>query len=476
MTFDRLERIILTNSPSPSAAQSLAILGTPSTSIAVLANNTCSSICYSTLKDNTSTLFQACSISKAVAGMAIMRLIDQGLFTLQSTILQLLPAETLAILTEDSPHSQRKIIENITVKQLMSHTAGLSVGGFGGYPLLDKVPPGNDILRGQFPINNLRVRLQLLPGLAFSYSGGGTTVLQIILETLTGKPFSQLMKETILEPLHMSRSFYGALPPDEKNAAYCHETGYTPSSVPHHIQPELAAAGLWTTPTDLIKVVQAIQRSLAKDDYLRQSTAREMLTAQKDNVGLSWFLSPAETNFSHTGSNNPGFRCMFAGFAGLCDRPAPEGCGLVVMTNSAVGSAIVWKISQAICYLNGWPAAAAATAASSNVAETPFWDGHADVGDGWKAYRGQWTDGEHTFMVDGEEGYPTVLYDGLGPIRLLPAARPGARNEDGACCFVLEGLKLLFNLKEENGKKILAMENGAERTSTDLRLSGEEKI
>jgi hypothetical protein len=89
--------------------------------------------------------------------------------------------------------------------------------------------------------------------------GGGITVLQIILETVTGKDFPSLIKELVLEPLEMTHSVY-SLPDGEINVAKAHFTGYTACDVQWHIQPEKAAAGLWTTPTDLLKAVRAMQR------------------------------------------------------------------------------------------------------------------------------------------------------------------------------------------------------------------------
>ncbi|PWI76581.1 hypothetical protein PCL_03775 [Purpureocillium lilacinum] len=462
--LDNLESIIRADQPScPSTAAALAKIGSPTTSIAVLEDGVVSSRCFSTVGDDTETVFQACSISKPVAAMAIMKLIDEGKFKLESTIAELLPADVLEILTEDSPKSQRSMIEKITVKQLMSHTAGLSAHGFPGYATSlgnTHVPSAREVLRGRPPVNTERVRLEGLPGQAFSYSGGGITVLQIILETVTGKDFPTLMREIVLEPLGMTRSRYGGLRDGEKNAAAAHYTGYAPCEVAHRVNPEEAAAGLWTTPTDLLRVVQAVQKSLDGDDgFLRRDTARQMLTEVDSNMALSWFVGgKGKTLFEHGGSNDPGFRCSVTGFADLPgreegDAPAPRHSGVAIMTNSALGVKALWRVGQAVALLKGWPQVHCWFA--KGMPATPYTLPNEDPGKTWQPWTGKWTDGKHelTIRADGD-GKPVVDYDGLADIRLLPAAIPMAivEGENEYCVFVLEGLELLLHLKVKDGE------------------------
>ncbi|KAL2206290.1 beta-lactamase/transpeptidase-like protein [Sarocladium strictum] len=473
MAFERLERLLLANTGSSTPAEALVHLGTPSTSIAVLDDGVISSICHSSVGDNDETVFQACSISKPIAALAIMRLIEDGHFTLESTVSQLLPADVLDILIQGSPPSQKAMVEQITVDQLMSHTAGLSVHGFGGYSSSDKVPSTKDILLGRAPSNSLRVRLDLLPGLTFSYSGGGITVLEIILETVIGKPFPQILHEIVLEPLGMSRSSYGPLPESEKNAASAYFTGHVKADVSHHIQPELAAAGLWTTPTDLLKAVHAVQKSLKSDGFLKQATVKDMLTKRKGNVGLSWFISHDNIDFSHAGSNMPGFRCITAGFAKLGDKSVPEDCGYAIMTNSAEGTVILGKVGQAICYLNKWPLA---PVTGSKVQETPLHDSQAPVGNFWKDYSGDWKDEDgNSYQIAEDNGEPALRYNKSGPIKLLPAATPGAQiSSEETVLFVLEGLSLLLKLHDKDEKQLVTIDNGSDRTSRDLeRVTGD---
>ena len=467
MSLRDLEKLILANSEATTAADALASLGTPSTSIAVLSDGEISSVCHSTVDNDDATLFQACSISKPITALAIMRLVERGELSLDSTISKLLPADTLAILLEGSPASQKTLIEGITVAQVMSHTAGLSVHGFGGYSSLDRIPSGTEILRGRAPVNNLRVRLELLPGLAFSYSGGGSTVLQIILETLMGKTFPDLMQDLVLKPLDMNRSFYGSVPDDENNFASAFLSDSVRADAAYHLQPEYAAAGLWTTPTDLLKAIRAVQQSLAGDGFLKKATAQEMLTKRMENVGLTWWISHDNIDFLHSGSNNPGFRCIVSGFAQLGESPCPPNCGLSVMTNSQEGLAVVGKIVQALCYLNRWPMA---TVTGSKIRDTPFWDEEAVLGETWKDYLGDWQSDSNVFQIAESGGKPVLYYNKLGPIRLLPAATPGAQNAAGhAIFFVLEGLKLLLKLENKDGQDKVTLENGEQKNAVTLK-------
>lgn len=453
--LDDLEALIKGGNPNAqTVAACLAQLGTPTVSIAVLEDGSVSSRCYSTVGDDAETIFQACSISKPVAAMAIMRLVDQGRLALDGTIGSLLPQDVVNMLTEGCPPAQTKIIEGITIKQLMSHTSGLSQGGFPGYAK-GPIPSARDILKGAYPVNTMRVRLRSLPGHSFSYSGGGITVLQVILETVTGKDFPSLIRDLVLEPLDMKRSFYGDLPDGEANAARAHFTGYTPCDSTNHVLPELAAAGLWTTPTDLLKVVVAMQKSLVGDAFLRQETAKEMLTLVDNEMALSWFPSKTKAGFTHAGANDPGYRCILAGYADLgSDENVPENCGYAIMTNSACGNEAYMKVAQAICYLKTWPVF---KCAGSDMVLAPFPAVNASVGDGWKPWIGTWSDDKHTCLLDDEDGKPVFSTSGSFAVNMLPAAMPltEKQEQEGQQVFVLEGFEMVICLKTDDGQRVI---------------------
>lgn len=159
------------------------------------------------------TLFQAASISKAITALAVIKLCQESKLDLDMPISQYLNPEQISWIS--TPETQ-PLASQISLRLLLSHTSGLCVYGFRGYSTTD-IPTLPQILRGDPPANNEQISLFTFPGLKFSYSGGGFTVIQLILETHLQKPFHQIMDETILQPLKMSRSTYKALADTEKN-------------------------------------------------------------------------------------------------------------------------------------------------------------------------------------------------------------------------------------------------------------------
>ncbi|KAL7942789.1 beta-lactamase/transpeptidase-like protein [Trichoderma barbatum] len=412
-----------------STASILAKLGTPCASIAVMEDGIISSHCFSTGQDNTETVFQACSISKPTFAVALMKLVDEGKIELDSRIGDLLPQDILNILTKDKSAAQSSIVKGITIAQLLSHTSGLSQGGFPGYSVLDnsRIPTVREVLTGANPVNTLDVHLQGIPGQSYSYSGGGFAVLQIVFETITNKNFTSAMQDILLEPLGMTRSFYHQLPAHEKNAAKSHWNGYTPSEDAQRVNPEQAAAGLWTTPSDLLKLVRAVQQSLQSSDnagFLRQETAKRMLTVVDMDVALSWFIpGDLKTVFSHGGSNWPGFKTYVAGYAdlpGASKTQIPENCGISIMTNSLEGDVVIWKLLQAIAYLKKWPEIPLPLGYTKVM---PFIAPKQGISTQWKNWLGNWSCGKKSWSIEADvNGRPVVRYDHLPPFQLVPAA------------------------------------------------------
>ena len=360
--FELLREIIkhqLDNCASSEAA--LATLGSSSTSIGILDDEEISSHCIATEGHNQDTLFQACSISKPVACVSAAILVQRGKLSFDDKIVALLPRSVMEVL--ETP-STKHLLGEITIRMLMSHTSGLSQHAFPGYT--SNIPSPLDVLAGKGGINTKHVHLEGLPGHRFSYSGGGMTVLQLILEHITNQAFPDLVRELVLDPLGMHRSFYAV--PQEENYAIAQYTGFTACEVPYRANPEQAAAGLWTTPTDLLKLVRALQSSLKVNDHtglLHKEVAQEMLTEISGTMAMGWF-APREPGiaFGHGGSNEPGWRCFLVGYANLDFGAAKDwnadvsildtDCGIAVMTNSAAGTDICFKVVNAIAYIKGW--------------------------------------------------------------------------------------------------------------------------
>ncbi|KAL7931289.1 beta-lactamase/transpeptidase-like protein [Trichoderma chlorosporum] len=463
--FSQLDELIRSGSESGSSAASiLAKLGTPSASIAIMEDGVISSHCFSTEHYNTETVYQACSISKPTFAVALMKLVDEGKIELNSRIGDILQQDVLDILTNGMSDARSSVVKGITIAQLLSHTSGLSQGGFPGYSILDNspIPTLREVLTGAIPVNTLDVHLQGFPGQSYSYSGGGFVILQMVFETITNKDLPTAMQEILLGPLGMTRSFYQQLPAQEKNSARCHWNGYTPCEDAQRVNPEQAAASLWTTPSDLLKLIRAVQQSLQRSDntgFLRQETAKTMLTVVKSDVGLSWFIpGDLKTVFSHAGSNWPGFRTYVAGYADLLEAnkvKIPENCGISIMTNSAEGDVLVWKLLQAIAYLKKWPEIPLPRGYPRVL---PFRAPKAEIGTQWKRWLGHWTCGEESWSIEADENErPVMRYDQSPPFPLVPAAM-SATIRDGktqAVNLMVDGLDILIFFCEDDTVEIV---------------------
>lgn len=456
--FSQLEDLIRSGHEEYTGAASvLAQLGTPCASVAIMEDSVISSHCFSTGKDDTETIFQACSISKPTFAVALMRLIDEGKLSLDGRIGDLLPQDVLDILTRGATSARISAIKGITVSQLLSHTSGLSQGGFPGYSILDdsRIPTTREVLAGAYPVNTKDVHLQGFPGQSLSYSGGGFTVLQFIFEAITKKDFSSAMQDLVLGPLGMTRSFYNQLPPGEKNSAKAHYTGYTPCEDAQRVNPEQAAASLWTTPSDLLKLARAVQQSLQRSDnsgFLRQETAKAMLTVVDLDIAHSWFIpGDSRTVFSHGGSNWPGFRTYVAGYANLpggSKVKVPNNCGISIMTNSAEGDFVIWKLLQAIPYLKKWPEIPLPMGYPAIV---PLGAPKEEVDGAWKRWLGNWTCGKKSWSIQADEaGRPSIRYDELLPFPLVVAAMGEAEGSGKVMNLVVDGLEVLIQLRGDD--------------------------
>ncbi|ORY44868.1 beta-lactamase/transpeptidase-like protein [Rhizoclosmatium globosum] len=277
------------------------------------------------------TVFQAASISKALSAVAVMRLVQKGLLDIDADINQYLEKGDWK-LNADFPAGILPT-QATTIRKLLGHAAGTSVSGFGGYRRNEVkaekvvVPSTAGVLKGEG--NSGKVEISSLPSLVSQYSGGGTTVVQHIVELVTGKPFYQVLHEEVFEPLGMKNSSAGMQ--DSPNAgdfvcAHCGPEGL-PAPGGYNIYPETAAAGVWTTATDLNKASDAVFKSLhgvSVDGsvYLSQELTRDMLAQRfpsaSKNVayGVGWGLKNINGSFlfSHTGGNE-GFRSICRSFA-----------------------------------------------------------------------------------------------------------------------------------------------------------------
>lgn len=291
------------------------------------------------------TRFQAASVSKPVAALAALRLADAGKIHLDQDLNEQLRSWKVPSNAFDAEHKP-------TPGEILSHSAGFGVHGFGGYDPNSRLPTLLQILNGQAPANSPAIRIEYVPGTKTQYSGGGYVVLQQLMIDATGKPFPAVMQEEVLTPLGMKHSTYAQPLPRalEGLAAIAHDSNGKPLPERWHVYPEEAPAGLWTTPSDLALFVTALSEAHErKNPILRPETAKELFKLRFGQVGLGIFLSGQgrSLNFNHNGAN-AGFRSQIVGY------PA-TGQGAVLMGNSDQSDALIAELLPDLQAEYDWP-------------------------------------------------------------------------------------------------------------------------
>jgi CubicO group peptidase (beta-lactamase class C family) len=290
----------------------------------------------------TTTLFQAASISKPVAAMAALQLVERGALDLDEDVNQKLTSWQL-------PDNAFTANNKVTLRGLVTHTAGTTVWGFPGYARGEAVPSTVDVLDGRGNTDSIRVYKE--PGESWRYSGGGYTIMQLLLHDVLDKPFPELMHEMVLEPAGMASSTYEQPLPvgRREEAASGYDGDGRKIEGDWHTYPEMAAAGLWTTPSDLARFAIEIQRAYAGESgaLIDQATARQMLTPGMEDWGLGPVVQGDGARFGHGGSNE-GFRAQFTAFI-------EEGAGVAVMTNSDNGGRLAQEVILTVAREYGWP-------------------------------------------------------------------------------------------------------------------------
>ncbi|MCA0303431.1 MAG: beta-lactamase family protein [Proteobacteria bacterium] len=309
----------------------------PAASAVVIRNGAVSDVM--TVGCDARTLFQAASISKVVAGLVILRLHEKGTIGLDRPVNQALRGWTLPGVGVGGGAGADAAA--VTPRLLLCHRGGTTVPGFPGYAVGAPLPDLRQILDGTPPANTPPVVVAWPPGEAFRYSGGGTMVLQRLAEDATGQPFDQLARDLVLAPAGMTRSgFFQPLPPSERNAAAAHDARGQRLAGGFHVYPELAAAGLWSTPGDLARLALAIAASwtgTGADRLLETATARLLATPVADGpTGLGVFVAPRGGRppyLYHYGVN--------AGFRAALVFSADAAFGVAIMTDGDGGEALI---------------------------------------------------------------------------------------------------------------------------------------
>lgn len=291
------------------------------------------------------TLFQAGSVSKPVAAVTAMALVQGKTLALDAPINTILKRWSL-------PENAFTQARPVTLRRLLSHTAGTTVHGFAGYGAGAALPTVPQILDGLAPAHSAAVRVDRPVGAAYRYSGGGYTIVQQAMIDAAGAPFPAIARKAVFQPLSMTRSTYDQpLPAGTRDVALAHDGAGQPIAGGAHVYPELAAAGLWTTAHDLARLVIDLQRSAhgGQGQVLSAQTARDMLTPGPAGWALGFKIigEGRERAFFHDGSN-AGYKATLIGH--------PEtGDGAVILTNGDQGYQLGQDILRSIAVAYGWP-------------------------------------------------------------------------------------------------------------------------
>lgn len=291
------------------------------------------------------TLFQAASVSKAVFGLAFMRLVQNGGVDLDAPVNQILRGWQL-------PSSAQGSADSVTLRRILSHTAGLGMSAVPSFVPNAPLPSLVSLLSGDGSLQR-GVRIDTTPGSRVMYSGGGYGIAQLVLEEKMGLPFAQAMDSLVLRPLGMARSTFEQPLPEtwQRDAASGHRGDGTRGTHRWRAYNVGSAAGLWTTPTDLARYIIAVQRAVAGADgaLVAESVAREMLTpetrARVRGLGPEVEVVDGRIVFGHGGWNT-GYRAYLAATL--------DGRGVVVMANGNNAGELVRAVARQVAQAYGW--------------------------------------------------------------------------------------------------------------------------
>lgn len=294
------------------------------------------------------TLYQAASLSKFVAAVGAMRLVDAKRLALDADVNAGLTSWKVPTNDFDKDHP-------VTLRGLLSMTAGIGVPGFLGYEIGAPLPTLTQVLYGTPPANSPPVTLIAVPDSAYHYSGGGYEIAEALMIDAVKTPFVDLMDTLVLEPAGMSHSTFAQPLPSDRvaKAATGHFADGREVASGFHVFPEHAAAGLWSTPSDLAELLLVIGRAWRGESrlFLAPETVREMLTRQNGGpYGLGAAVGDADGSVVlMKRGQNVGYQAYLILLPG-------EGQGMVIMTNSDNGSILAEALIRWAAEAYGWPA------------------------------------------------------------------------------------------------------------------------
>ncbi len=293
------------------------------------------------------TLFQTASVGKPVVAAAALHFVEQGVLELDRDVNQDLTSWQV-------PENAFTAKEKVTLRRLVSHSAGLTVPGFRGYARGEAVPTLTQILDGERPANSPSIRVDVVPGTMYRYSGGGYMVVQQLLEDVAGRPFPDIMQETVLAPWGMTASTFESPLPEDLWAIAASGHREDESAIPGrwHTYPEMGSgASMWATPSDLARFAIGVMEAYSgrSEIVLSQEMASEMLTVQIGQCGLGPVVldDGGDLFYFIAGGANEGYRNFLLAYP-------KRGQGVVIMTNSDNGEALWQEIKRSASREYGW--------------------------------------------------------------------------------------------------------------------------
>jgi CubicO group peptidase (beta-lactamase class C family) len=292
------------------------------------------------------TIFQAASLSKPVSALGVLHWVSEGVLDLDANINDFLVSWKL-------PENEFTRTRSVTLRHLLSHTAGLAGQLMGAYSREEQIPTYVQMLEGMPPARTDPVRVEAVPQTVFRYAGAGYLIALQTTIDVVGRPYSDAVHEAVFEPVRMRRSGYHQ--PDEfsgfENVAAGHDGMGVVLEGRWQVMANLAGGGLWTTPSDLCLLAIEVQRALrGESSIITRELAEEMLTAQMGSYGLGFFIQGEgeDLAFSHGGDNQTFHNYLFA-YAG-------RGQGVAIMTNGEKGSYLYPEILRAVGIVYDWSA------------------------------------------------------------------------------------------------------------------------
>ena len=299
------------------------------------------------------TLFYAPSFGRLVTALTVLRLADRKKINIDADVNTYLRSWKV-------PENGFTDRAKVTLRQLLSDSAGINVESFRRYRRGEPVPTLVQVLKGEKPATNEPVRVEAVPGTRWRYSGGGFAIVQQLLEDVTGQSFAELARELVFDPIGMSHSTYDPWSPKAVATGVAtpfRNTGEPMSRVPE-TTPVMTSGGLWTTPTDMALCAIALQNAIAGNStaIITRAMAKELLGPGLapstsfgpgvDRQALGVGVGGTEHPYFAQDSTNPGFRSTLFSYT--------QGDGIVVMSNSDAGSEISWPLLRAVAQEYRW--------------------------------------------------------------------------------------------------------------------------